>query len=93
MDLPKQWMKGVTSVEVYNTVFNVTEKNNSVSIQLDADLLYNVSEIKLGAITTLFEQQISSSRSKKEFVKLIREKNQGFRLKKPYRNSACYEKN
>ena len=27
MELPEQWM-GVTSLEVYNTVYNITEKNN-----------------------------------------------------------------
>ena len=48
LDLPEKWMMGVTSLEVYNTVFNVTEKNNSFLIELDADLLYNVSGIKIG---------------------------------------------
>ena len=28
LDLPEQWMMGVTSLEVYNTVYNITEKNN-----------------------------------------------------------------
>ena len=27
LDLPEQWMMGVTSLEVYNTVYNITEKN------------------------------------------------------------------
>ena len=27
LDLPEQWMMGVTSLEVYNTVYNNTEKN------------------------------------------------------------------
>ena len=30
LDLPEQWMMGVTSLEVYNTVYNITEKNNKV---------------------------------------------------------------
>ena len=29
-DLPEQWMMGVTSLEVYNTVYNITEKNNKL---------------------------------------------------------------
>ena len=28
LELPEQWMMGVTSLEVYNTVYNITEKNN-----------------------------------------------------------------
>ena len=28
LELPEQWMMGVTSLEVYNTVHNNTEKNN-----------------------------------------------------------------
>ena len=28
LDLPEQWMMGVTSLEVYNTIYNITEKNN-----------------------------------------------------------------
>ena len=28
LELPEKWMMGVTSLEVYNTVYNITEKNN-----------------------------------------------------------------
>ena len=34
LELPEKWMMGVTSLEVYNTVFNITSKNNSIQIQL-----------------------------------------------------------
>ena len=34
LDLPEQWMMGVTSLEVYNTVYNITEKNNKFKILL-----------------------------------------------------------
>ena len=39
--LNEKWMMGVTSLEVYNTVYNITEKNNKLQIilndrQLDA---------------------------------------------------------
>ena len=32
--LPEKWMMGVTSLEVYNTVYNITEKNNKLQILL-----------------------------------------------------------
>ena len=32
LDLPEQWMMGVTSLEVYNTVYNITEKNNKIKL-------------------------------------------------------------
>ena len=41
LELKEKWMKGVTSLEVYNTVYNITEKNNKPQLlfkleQLDA---------------------------------------------------------
>ena len=41
LTLNEKWMMGVTSLEVYNTVYNITEKNNKLQIilndqQLDA---------------------------------------------------------
>ena len=30
LDLPEQWMMGVTSLEVINTIYNITEKNNKI---------------------------------------------------------------
>ena len=32
MELSEQWMMGVTSLEVYNTVYNITEKNNKIKL-------------------------------------------------------------
>ena len=32
LQLPEQWMMGVTSLEVYNTVYNITEKNNKLKL-------------------------------------------------------------
>ena len=32
LDLPEQWMMGVTSLEVYNTLYNITEKNNKIKL-------------------------------------------------------------
>ena len=41
LNLEEKWMMGVTSLEVYNSVYNITEKNNKLQIllkykQLDA---------------------------------------------------------
>ena len=34
LELPEQWMMGVTSLEVYNTVYNNTENKNKLSFLL-----------------------------------------------------------
>ena len=34
LELPEKWMMGVTSLEVYNTVYNITEKNNKLESHL-----------------------------------------------------------
>ena len=35
LELPEKWMMGVTSIEVYNSVYNITEKNNKPKILLN----------------------------------------------------------
>ena len=42
LDLPEQWMMGVTSLEVYNSVNNITNKNNSFQIQLTDEQLSGI---------------------------------------------------
>ena len=52
LELPEQWMMGVPSLEVYNTVYNITEKNNKLkiflkdvqlkSLNIDTQLVINV---------------------------------------------------
>ena len=32
LELPEKWMMGVTSLEVYNTAYNITEKNNKIKL-------------------------------------------------------------
>ena len=32
LELPEQWMMGVKSLEVFNTVYNITEKNNKLKL-------------------------------------------------------------
>ena len=39
LDLPEQWMMGVTSLEVYNTVYNITGKKTKFKILLRKDKL------------------------------------------------------
>ena len=39
LELPEQWMMGVTSLEVYTTVYNITEKNTKLKILLRDDQL------------------------------------------------------
>ena len=53
-ELPEQWMMGVTSLEVYNTVYNKTRINNNFktlledeqlkSLNVDTQLVINVVE-------------------------------------------------
>ena len=48
LDVPEQWMMGVTSLEVYNTVYNITEKNNEFKILLKDEQLKSLNvDIKL----------------------------------------------
>ena len=39
LESPEKWMMRVTSLEVYNTVYNITEKNNKLKILLRKDQL------------------------------------------------------
>ena len=38
LELPEQWMTGVTSLEVYNTVYNNIEKNNKIEFLLQKNV-------------------------------------------------------
>ena len=39
LELPEKWMMGVTSLELYNTVYNITEKHNKLKILLKDEQL------------------------------------------------------
>ena len=39
LNLEEKWMMGVTSLEVYNTVYNITEKNNKLQVLLKFEQL------------------------------------------------------
>ena len=55
LNLEEKWMMGVTSLEVYNTVYNITEKNNKRQIlpkykqldalELDTGLVPNIKDL------------------------------------------------
>ena len=53
--LNEKWMMGVTSLEVYNTVYNITEKNNKLQIILNDQQL---KELKLDSGLTLFVEDL-----------------------------------
>ena len=53
--LPEKWMMGVTSLEVYNTVYNITEKNNKLQIILNDQQL---KELKLDSGLILFVEDL-----------------------------------
>ena len=39
LELPEIWMMGVTSLEVYNPVYNITEKNNKINFFTSGKML------------------------------------------------------
>ena len=39
LHLDEKWMMGVTSLEIYNTVYNITEKNNKLQILIKYEQL------------------------------------------------------
>ena len=57
LELPEQWMMGVTSLEVYNTVYNITEKNNKIKLfKTDKKLKeYKVATELMSKIKKLYE--------------------------------------
>ena len=77
LDLPEQWMMGVTSLEVYNTAYNITEKNNKFKILLkdeqlkslnvdtqlvmNVEYLYKISDVK--KINTIMVDSYSKKRN------------------------------
>ena len=63
--LPEKWMMGVTSLEVYNTVYNITEKNNKLQIILNDQQL---KELKLDSGLILFVEDLYVTYSGKPYT-------------------------
>ena len=57
LELPEQWMMGVTSLEVNNTVYNITEKNNEIKLFETDKMLkeYKVATEFMSKIKHLYE--------------------------------------
>ena len=81
LELPEQWMMGVTSLEVYNTVYNITEKNNKLqillkdeqlkSLNIDTQLVMNVEYLyKIsGSIEKINKFMVDSFSKNKKLIK------------------------
>ena len=81
LELPEQWMMGVTSLEVYNSVYNITNKNNSFQIQLtdeqlngiDTKLVMNIEYLhrtkQSNFVKTVFNLIDTSFKNKKKLLK------------------------
>ena len=78
LDLPEQWMMGVTSLEVYNTVYNITEKNNKIKLfETDKKFKeYKVATEFMSKIKQLYETSGNKGISNiEEIKKLINDDN------------------
>ena len=81
LQLPEQWMMGVTSLEVYNSVYNITNKNNSFQIQLtdeqlngiDTKLVMNIEYLhrtkQSNFVKTVYNLMDTSFKNKKKLLK------------------------
>ena len=73
LDLPEQWMMGVTSLEVYNTVDNITEKNNKIKFFETEEMLkeYKSATEFITKIKNLYETSNKGISDIEEIKKLI----------------------
>ena len=80
LELPEQWMMGVTSLEVFNTVYNITEKNNKLevvlkdeqlkSLNVDTQLVMNVEYLyKISDIEKINNFIVDSYSKNKKLIK------------------------
>ena len=73
LELPEQWMMGVTCLEVYNTVYNITEKNNKIKLFKTDKMLkdYKVATEFMSKIKNLYETSNKGISDIEEIKKLI----------------------
>ena len=72
LELPEKWMMGVTSLELYNTVYNNTEKNNKIKFLGSEKIvkIYETSIEKISKIKKLPEaSNIQEIRNYKKYFK------------------------
>ena len=77
LELPEQWMMGVTSLEVYNTVYNITEKNNKIKLFTTEQNLkeYKIATDFMSKIKKLYETSNKGISNIEEIKKLINDDN------------------
>ena len=73
LELPEQWMMGVPSLEVYNTVYNITEKNNKIKLfQTDKMLKeYKVATEFMSKVQKVYENSGNKGISNIEEIKKL----------------------
>ena len=77
LDLPEKWMMGVTSLEVYNTIYNITEKNNKIKFFETEEMLkeYKFANEFIPKIKHLYEtskiEEIKNLMNDVKFKKVI----------------------
>ena len=77
LDLPGKWMMGVTSLEVYNTVYNITNSNNKLEIILNDQQLKELdldSEL-LVFVEDLYKSYFVKSYKYSEFIEKVNKHN------------------
>ena len=71
LQINEQWMMGVTSLEVYNTVYNITEKNNKLQILLKYEQL-DALEFDIGVVPNIKKlYETSDLENKKLYYEFI----------------------
>ena len=69
LELPEQWMMGVTSLEVYNTVYNITPIKNKFKILLKDEQLKSLNiDTQLVKIVEYLYKTFDSIEKKKSFI-------------------------
>ena len=74
LELNEQWMMGVTSLEVYNTVYNITNSNNKLKILLTDEQLieHGVDIVLVKNIKSLYESyNLENQEAYYEFVEKV----------------------
>ena len=73
LELPEKWMMGVTSLEVYNTVYNITNSNNKLEIILNDQQLkeLNLDSELLVFLEDLYKSYFVKPYKYREFIERV----------------------